>query len=259
MAECVDGECQCQGDQSCVGECTASPVDFLTCDSTDLTNKSVSCTQDTDCPALVGLPECTTDSDCPSPTKCVEFGGKPAPGQPPLAKVCRQICDSGTCTGPPCTTNADCNTSALTGTFMQCDLVSGSPTFQTCVSTYASLFEGAGLNGQSCYIPYYTGQVNPSVACNGCPTGFGGNAGNKNWPKLPSGDNCRNSNSDWTTIVEPLIQNFKKACPSAYSFPFDDPTSTFQCTNDVLTNSTPYTITFCPNNVIDKDADGINN
>jgi len=42
------------------------------------------------------------------------------------------------------------------------------------------------------------------------------------------------------------VEGFKEACPSAYSFPFDDPTSTFQCTNDTLSNSTTYEITFCP-------------
>jgi len=38
---------------------------------------------------------------------------------------------------------------------------------------------------------------------------------------------------------------FKTACPTAYSFPYDDPTSTFTCRGSASTN-TGYTITFCP-------------
>lgn len=36
-------------------------------------------------------------------------------------------------------------------------------------------------------------------------------------------------------------QVFKSACPTAYSYAYDDPTSTFTCSN------ADYTITFCPN------------
>jgi hypothetical protein len=37
----------------------------------------------------------------------------------------------------------------------------------------------------------------------------------------------------------------KDACPTAYSFPFDDLTSTFTCRGSTSAN-TGYTITFCP-------------
>jgi len=263
---CAEGICQCipnvcnsngmctnDGDactttddctQTCDGICTEGPADFLSCNET-VTNKKLSCTLDSDCPALVGLPACTADTDCPANTKCVDFGAAPAPGQPEIAKVCRLTCDTGTnlCLGPICTDNSDCtgmsNSISLSGTFMQCDTTSGN-----CVATNTSLFEGAGLTGQSCYIDYYDSQVVPSAWCNGCPTEFNNIPGNENWPS--PADPCLNSNPDWVSVAEPLVEGFKEACPSAYSFPFDDPTSTFQCTNDTQTNSMAYQVTFCP-------------
>jgi hypothetical protein len=52
----------------------------------------------------------------------------------------------------------------------------------------------------------------------------------------------------WTTDIQPGVQWLKKACPSDYTFPFDDVTSSFTCTNNSLggANSTSYIITFCP-------------
>lgn len=81
---------------------------------------------------------------------------------------------------------------------------------------------------------------------------------------LPS-EQCGNSspnyqypwNLDWTTNDIPAllgtytpfqaIKWLKEACPTAYSYQFDDPASSFQCTQD---NGTPlltsYQVTFCP-------------
>lgn len=241
--------------QTCDGICTEGPADFLDCNELVTTNKQVACSVDSDCPALVGLPACTSDSDCPENTTCEDFGAMPAPGQPEIAKVCRLTCDNVTnfCSGPTCTDKSDCtgtsNGISLSGTFMQCD-TSTSP--GSCVATNTSLYEGAGLTGQSCYITYYDEQVNPSVSCNGCPTACDdppcnpAQAANTNWPSPATNESCKNTNSDWVSVAEPLVEGFKEACPSAYSFPFDDPTSTFQCTNDTQTNSMGYEITFCP-------------
>jgi hypothetical protein len=56
------------------------------------------------------------------------------------------------------------------------------------------------------------------------------------------------SNKDWQKYALPSILWLKKACPTAYTYPFDDPASTFQCRSDksVAANSMAYTITFCP-------------
>lgn len=53
---------------------------------------------------------------------------------------------------------------------------------------------------------------------------------------------------DGGSVLE-LLTPQKTACPAAYSYPFDDPSSTFQCnTTDTISgaNAAGYTITFCP-------------
>lgn len=58
------------------------------------------------------------------------------------------------------------------------------------------------------------------------------------------------SNQIWNSEVLPRISWVKEACPTCYSYQYDDPASSFQCrTNgtDNPGNSTNYTITFCPN------------
>ena len=37
------------------------------------------------------------------------------------------------------------------------------------------------------------------------------------------------TNTAWTTTVQPTIKWLKEGCPTCYVFPFDDPSSTFQC------------------------------
>lgn len=51
-------------------------------------------------------------------------------------------------------------------------------------------------------------------------------------------------NSDWITHVFPRISWLKKACPTAYSFQFDDPSVSFTC--NVANQLTAYQITYCP-------------
>nr|AZL41072.1 thaumatin-like protein [Physalis pubescens] len=46
-----------------------------------------------------------------------------------------------------------------------------------------------------------------------------------------------------------LSKFFKKRCPDAYSYPQDDPTSTFTCPG----GSTNYRVVFCPNGVADPN------
>lgn len=69
-----------------------------------------------------------------------------------------------------------------------------------------------------------------------------------------------NWNLDWTTnpiqtsigsyTPRQAIEWLKQACPTAYSYQFDDPSSSFQCNED---NNTPlltsYQVTFCPGGV----------
>lgn len=44
---------------------------------------------------------------------------------------------------------------------------------------------------------------------------------------------------------KPWTKTFKNACPTAYSYQFDDPSSTFTCTRPA-TGVNDYTVTFCP-------------
>jgi Thaumatin family len=183
------------------------------------------------CPFLIGWnglpsPSSTCGSGCPSPTTCQQM-----PGTNPAQYACQEPCVNGSCVGMACTSDSDCTA----GIFMLCDTTQGSPTYQQCVSTNASLFEGTGINGASCY----ASAKSPSITtlCGGCPEGAP-------WPDLPKNWSCINSNPDWVAAVQPWVAAFKAACPTAYSFPYDDPTSSFQCSSGT-SNTMGYTITFC--------------
>lgn len=87
-----------------------------------------------------------------------------------------------------------------------------------------------GPNGVigSCY------SDNAAPTCCGCPS----------WS--PQGE-CNNNNPEWQlpSAPEKYAKVFKDACPTAYSFPYDDPTSTFTCQGRPDKN-VDYDITFCP-------------
>ncbi len=75
---------------------------------------------------------------------------------------------------------------------------------------------------------------NAAPTCCGCP----------GWS--PPGA-CTNNNPKWQLPASPekYARVFKDACPTAYSFPYDDPTSTFTCQGRPEKN-VDYEITFCP-------------
>jgi hypothetical protein len=79
-----------------------------------------------------------------------------------------------------------------------------------------------GVTG-SCYSP------NAAATCCGCPS----------WSPLGA---CQNHNPKWEAPAKPEVyaKVFKDVCPNAYSFPYDDVTSTYTCKGD------DYDITFCP-------------
>ncbi|WED41955.1 thaumatin family protein [Legionella cardiaca] len=62
---------------------------------------------------------------------------------------------------------------------------------------------------------------------------------------------CLGINQDWVatagtsvTVLNAILW-LKKTCPTAYSYQFDDPSSSFTC-NPSLSNKTDYQVTFCP-------------
>ena len=110
-----------------------------------------------------------------------------------------------------------------------------------CGGANTPLLQCSGGNNSSCY------SSGAGTSCCGCP----------NWPAKykPSGGNqaaanrCYNTNSSWTAVSDPWLSYVKAACPTMYSYPYDDATSSFHCTSiptgQTATNKENYTITFC--------------
>lgn len=70
-----------------------------------------------------------------------------------------------------------------------------------------------------------------------------------NWSGLASPTNtCATINPAWTSFVLPTINWAKEACPTCYTYPFDDKSSSYRCHSTGTTNTMNYTVTFCPNN-----------
>ena len=84
-----------------------------------------------------------------------------------------------------------------------------------------------------------------TATCCGCPQWtFNG----KTLPAaLSCGASNKTTNPSWNQIAQPWAQFAKQACPTAYSFPYDDATSTFTCAGtNPAANAVEYTITYCP-------------
>jgi len=52
------------------------------------------------------------------------------------------------------------------------------------------------------------------------------------------------ANANWIDYVLPTIKWLKQACPTCYTFPFDDMSSTFTCSDASRNPSTSYSVTF---------------
>jgi hypothetical protein len=95
-------------------------------------------------------------------------------------------------------------------------------------------------SANTCYNP-----ASATVTCCGCV----------NWESsavpTATSDPCLNFNPDWlatqgttASILQAIIW-LKQACPTAYSYQFDDPSSSFTC-NPSPSARTDYQITYCP-------------
>ncbi|ELR15678.1 thaumatin domain containing protein [Acanthamoeba castellanii str. Neff] len=88
----------------------------------------------------------------------------------------------------------------------------------------------------SCYQPFATS------TCCGCA----------NWQDLgvpvPSSvTRCHAINPTWVKNVQPKLLWMKKACPTSYTYPYDDMSSTFTCSEMVGgLNRVDYEVVFCP-------------
>lgn len=108
----------------------------------------------------------------------------------------------------------------------------------------------------SCYLNYTSSSAADIAQCCGCVdwwdaaqtggTTIGSNSTAQSCTK--PGASSAQTDPQWTQYVMSGIKWIKKACPSAYTYPFDDATSGFSCTNNLsgASNSVGYTITFCP-------------
>lgn len=107
--------------------------------------------------------------------------------------------------------------------------VGGSP------ATYAAIYSCAITSNNS----LNTGYGNTMNVC-GC---YDWNQTGSVVPTAQS-TNCTGNNSDWENTVFPRISWLKQACPTAYSYQFDDKSSSFTC--NISGQKTSYQITFCP-------------
>ncbi len=183
---------------------------------------------DTSCPSgqqAVWPLACEQDSDCGPQGTCGTTGNP---------KFCT-CTSSAHCPGsaPVCGLNQNVSGEQLCGTFAgcfnpnnACSIDATLPAPLDCPSN-ASLLSCTSPYGGSCY----TNGVGAS--CCGCPS----------WS--PAGD-CHNHNTTWQDDAEPLFAALKNACPTAYSFQYDDPTSTFNCQGTGETTPVGYAVTFCP-------------
>ena len=62
-------------------------------------------------------------------------------------------------------------------------------------------------------------------------------------PKAHGG--CKGSDPLWLRYALPWLEILKRACPTAYSYAFDDESSTFTCRSKGNSNEAEYVITLC--------------
>jgi hypothetical protein len=101
----------------------------------------------------------------------------------------------------------------------------------------------------SCYLSYTGYSANEIAQCCGCVDWWtDGVAANPNTDTCTRpGQSSPQTDPEWTNNIKPQIKWLKQNCPSVYTYPFDDPTSGFSCSNNTpgSSNTVDYTITFC--------------
>jgi hypothetical protein len=182
-------------------------------------------------PAAGYCSTCQSDSDCAGDAGTATCGTTLLPGiggMTPLVQMCgssigwwsyEDLCAAmpGFSYGP-----LDCTQ------LMQVSTGAG-----TVQDTLTHLFQCAGAFSASCY----NSSSGNTPACCGCAT-FPGNDAGSFWPTtLKAGNNvaqadagqCLGNNPVWAQSVQPWLAFLKKACPTAYTYAYDDVTSTFTC------------------------------
>ena len=63
----------------------------------------------------------------------------------------------------------------------------------------------------------------------------------------PQTEKCQYSNPNWLNDVYPTLKFMKNACPSAYTYPYDDHSSTYVCSSmQSGVNMLNYAVNYCP-------------
>lgn len=97
-------------------------------------------------------------------------------------------------------------------------------------------------NGTSCYNKDDAAKY-PKTCC-GCATyDQGPGSLGQFWPTNGTSA-CHGNDTTWASQVQPFLVNLKQACPTAYAYPYDDVTSTYQCRARSGVNLLGYAISF---------------
>lgn len=118
---------------------------------------------------------------------------------------------------------------------------------QLCINNTYSAYNG---NGTASSVPAFP--VQPvALACGGVMWGSSENPGPLQNPAANIGRQLtvpaqpvRTANALWLDHVLPTIAWLKAACPTCYTYPFDDMTSTFTCAEAPTKPNTAYSVTF---------------
>lgn len=110
-------------------------------------------------------------------------------------------------------------------------------------ATYADMYGCVVTDNNSLNTGYGTGTPpNPLPNTNTCGCYDWNQAGSV--VPTAQASQCTQTNSLWTSTVFDRIKWLKQACPTAYSYQFDDKSVSFQC--NVTAQKTSYQIIYCP-------------
>lgn len=171
--------------------------------------------------------------------------------------------------GAVCSDEGNCSNTEVCG--LSYDSVNGNNDTPTCGKrigywTYTSLCGASNNSFESIHMDINCSRDSQQATCPSMSSGWLGDVGNTcgvvNWDtnysttNLSGIPNTINTavtpyvNADFASHVQPVLAPIKQACPTGYSYQFDDPFSTFQCSTQANTtykyNMTNYEIHLCP-------------
>lgn len=127
--------------------------------------------------------------------------------------------------------------------------VAAPPSSLNC-SQNLSLYACSGANAGSCFTNQ---KCQTSADCANLPPGFTCSSGQCVDPQCcgcpswaPAGTCAAGNNPTWVANAQPYASVFNAACPTAYSFPYDDVVKEFTCLGKSAEQNVGYKIVFCP-------------